>query len=466
VRRSAAAFADGRPREGVEEGAMAALSLGTLGIGGRSAAPRGALRPPMRATMPEAPTGALSGAAADPEALSIARSWIDSFGGGAQAEARAIEVMREQMQGAAPLFRQRLEAAIASVRSRDYVRGERNSFSQGVEEAWPEIYSQPDAPPMRAAPEARQGAEPGQAVDRPMRGGLSSRDTIRAAMEPVSTPQARRASGTVEQIGEADPLYEAGTRRYRARNGIYVDVIPGDDGVAQVQFSPGPNADRANLAEAIQDVTVALQRDMDQHGARVYTMLGHGPQHDRVYRQLLESGAFDPGNGYTLRMNSGAELGDRARAVGEIATGRARPGDYDLDYLLRGPQGADRMPFVELRRTGALGGRPAPSAPALPAPSQAPSGALTRPPVEIGRATDGSVLPVRPREPIRQSMVGGSDDLVAAARFRAPDGGNAGALTRLKEQGFDTTTPLYRGHDGNPSTGHWRASEGMNGEGV
>lgn len=26
--------------------------------------------------------------------------------------------------------------------------------------------------------------------------------------------------------------------------------------------------------------------------------------------------------------------------------------------------------------------------------------------------------------------------------------------------------PLYRGHDGDPSTGHWRASEGMNGEGV
>lgn len=38
------------------------------------------------------------------------------------------------------------------------------------------------------------------------------------------------------------------------------------------------------------------------------------------------------------------------------------------------------------------------------------------PPRLPGRATDGSVLPMRPREPIRQSLVGGSDDLREAAR--------------------------------------------------
>lgn len=46
----------------------------------------------------------------------------------------------------------------------------------------------------------------------------------------------------------------------------------------------------------------------------------------------------------------------------------------------------------------------------------------------------------------------------------APDGGQA--LARLRAEGFDTETPLYRGHQGAPSTGHWRTSEGMQGEGV
>lgn len=110
-------------------------------------------------------------------------------------------------------------------------------------------------------------------------------------------------------------------------------------------------------------------------------------------------------------------------------------------------------------------------------------GALRPPPRQFGTASDGSVMPVRPPEPFRQSMVGGSDDLAEAARpgalRPAPDGSpprpqpsDGGSpevgrpLARLREQGFDTDAPLYRGHDGDPSTGHWRASEGMNGEGV
>lgn len=83
-----------------------------------------------------------------PESLSLARYWIDSFGGGPTAEARAIEVMRGQLQTTGhPAMRQRLEDAIASVGTRDYVRGERNMFSQAVEAAWPEIYAPrvPDA---------------------------------------------------------------------------------------------------------------------------------------------------------------------------------------------------------------------------------------------------------------------------------------------------------------------------------
>lgn len=46
-----------------------------------------------------------------------------------------------------------------------------------------------------------------------------------------------------------------------------------------------------------------------------------------------------------------------------------------------------------------------------------------------GRASDGTVLPVRPSQPFRQSMVGGSDDLREAARPAPvrPDAGGAGA---------------------------------------
>jgi hypothetical protein len=41
----------------------------------------------------------------------------------------------------------------------------------------------------------------------------------------------------------------------------------------------------------------------------------------------------------------------------------------------------------------------------------------TPPPRQIGRASDGSVLPVREPQPFRQSLVGGSDDLREAARL-------------------------------------------------
>ena len=44
----------------------------------------------------------------------------------------------------------------------------------------------------------------------------------------------------------------------------------------------------------------------------------------------------------------------------------------------------------------------------------------TPPPREIGRASDGSVLPIRPAQPFRQSFVGGSRDLNEAAGMQAP----------------------------------------------
>lgn len=51
-----------------------------------------------------------------------------------------------------------------------------------------------------------------------------------------------------------------------------------------------------------------------------------------------------------------------------------------------------------------------------------PSPPLTRPPTDI--APNG--MPIRPRQPFRNSLRGGNDDLAEAAAMRAPDVGNAG----------------------------------------
>jgi hypothetical protein len=141
--------------------------------------------------MPAAPAAPQS----DPEALSLARSWIDSFGGGPSAEARAIEVMREHMQEARnPAWRQRLADAIDSVGSRAYVQGERTSFSQRVEDAWPEIYggaAMPDPsppltrPPTQIAPNGMP-IRPPQPFRNSLRGGNDDLAEA-AAMKPDSS---------------------------------------------------------------------------------------------------------------------------------------------------------------------------------------------------------------------------------------------------------------------------------------
>ena len=62
------------------------------------------------------------------------------------------------------------------------------------------------------------------------------------------------------------------------------------------------------------------------------------------------------------------------------------------------------------------------------------------PPRLPGRATDGSILPLRPREPIRQSLVGGSDDLREAAGMRPAGGGRV--------QAYRGSVVPYEGNNG------------------
>lgn len=87
--------------------------------------------------------------------------------------------------------------------------------------------------------------------------------------------------------------------------------------------------------------------------------------------------------------------------------------------------------------------RPPPRIPRIPRTlPEIPTERLPNAPAHLpGRATDGSVLPIRPPEPIRQSMVGGSDDLAETARMQpaTPPGiirnPNESQLATLAERG-------------------------------
>lgn len=362
VRRSARAFASGDMETGVEEGAMGALGVGTLLAGGRGArAPRPMPdAPPMRA-----PVAAARGT--DPEALSLARSWIDSFGGGPEAEARAISVMSDQLSDPTihPRRRRQLEAAVASVRSRDYVRGERNSFSQRVEEAWPDIYnSAPGA--LRPAPD---GSPPGN-------GDFGQRLFYRQSEYPI------------------DPEQGPNRAVFFTPDASYASEFPRSR-------SPGANVIRteANLREG----SLADLRNPEHQRRVLDALAGDEMAAEHLQRRLRQSA--NNGTGYP-------------------------------DWVIS----ADPAIRDAIERAGFSGvwldeGRAVPSVAVFRASD-----------IRARNAPDGS--PPRPQ---------------------APDGGSQGAgrpLARLREQGFDTDAPLYRGHDGDPSTGHWRASEGMNGEGV
>lgn len=193
VRRGAETLGDVAQAPYQPNAPMRALSgAGELGLGVLGAATfgeMGAMRP--RTAPPRRPTPAAPPAAADPEALSLARSWIDSFGGGPAAEARAIEVMREQLQeGGHPIWRQRLQDAIDSVSSRTYVQGEGNYFSPRVQEALPEIYGGSAAP------------DPSPPLTRPPQ-GASVQSEIRSdgaiELARLSTPFGQRGQGQARQ---------------------------------------------------------------------------------------------------------------------------------------------------------------------------------------------------------------------------------------------------------------------------
>lgn len=85
---------------------------------------------------------------------------------------------------------------------------------------------------------------------------------------------------------------------------------------------------------------------------------------------------------------------------------------------------------------------------------------MTPPPREI--ASNG--MTIRPSEPFRTSLVGGSDDLADAASFGRLPMDEASRTARARDMGFDMDAPLYHGTDQNIDA--FRTNDGWYGNGV
>ena len=230
---------------------------------------------------------------------------------------------------------------------------------------------------------AMGGNDGGQSLGRPGAAAMAPRDVIRQTFRDIATPEARRTYGEnlTPEITDApaDPdtgIRGAQTRNYRFNTSggemwVNVNRMGGAEGAGQpasIRWGfTNRDAPNRNLAEALGNVAVAIQRDMDLFGEPAYEMFGASPAHRRVYQQLMESGAFDAGS-YRSRINSGAQLTERAQAAKEMLMGRFPTGEHTFrnmdeawQWVRRGSD--ERLPFLELRRTDAfnpLSSRPRP----------------------------------------------------------------------------------------------------------
>jgi len=145
-------------------------------------------------------------------------------------------------------------------------------------------------------------------------------------------------------------------------------------------------------------------------------------------------------------MNYMEMTGAPSLARGVQHVGRGEPGEAIPELLMGGlgALGMATLPYGGGAYAAAtrqpMGIRPN-VAQALPEPMPP-----IRPPARLpGRASDGSVLPIRPPEPFRNSMRGGSDDLMDAAR--APDAGSSGGGQALDAGAMTALRRELRDHD-------------------
>lgn len=213
-------------------GGLGLLGTATLpfGSGARAAPPR---IPRIQQAIPEAPPNAGAGQAAD---LGHVRYWVERYGGGPEAEAKAIRDYTDDLSqagwGDGPVWQRRqqdLQAQIAAIRDGSYRQGAANMFSSRVEEAFPDLYRAPRLP--NAPPRL-----PGRATD--------------GSVLPIRPPEPIRQS----LVGGSDDLREATLYRGSQTGGQRGRWMTPDEAAA---------SDYGPVSSASQDTRGALEiRDM------------------------------------------------------------------------------------------------------------------------------------------------------------------------------------------------------------
>jgi hypothetical protein len=208
----------------------------------------------------------------------------------------------------------------------------------------------------------------------------------------------------------------ADNRDFRARRPIVADLLTGTGGALPILATAGGGAapSIANAAAQGSRGLPLLLRQMTEGAAN----------------GALWSGLFAAGN------EDGGDVSQRLQAGNEAMPAGATLGAAAPIAV----NGFSALGSLASRALPRRGGPPMRNV--TPPPEMPPSGGA--PATQMARASDGSVLPVRPAEPFRQSHVGGSEDLRAAARPRPPMD-DAARLAQLREQGFNVDQPLFHG---------------------
>lgn len=271
----------------------------------------GVRQPPMRAREPMGPPDMRP----DTEGRNIARAWIDSFGGGPEAEARAIVVMTERLRETGhPILRQRLQDGIDSVRTRDYVRGARGPFSARVEEAWPDIYgggaTEPPPAPIRTP--AREIGANGLPVSQrqpfrtSLRGGADDLNEAAAMRAPDEAPPAAGSGAGPQQssLGPQRTYTFAGPRGQTYEVQVAPDERAGQavvgfwrqraDGFAP-RLRPHNDLSPGEARGVYREVARLLREDAAQYGRPSYHARGYTGRQSALYRALAEQEGGLPG---------------------------------------------------------------------------------------------------------------------------------------------------------------------------
>lgn len=279
---------------------------------------------------------------------------------------------------------------------------------------------------LTGAPSLARGAqhvgrgEPGEAIPELLMGGLGALGMATlpygggqyaaATRRPMGlAPRVPRASGPtriyrgINQAPDAERAAMLGDRWWHTNPEVASTYAPGADGahvmpgvldegalnMARIDAPPGTNSRSIPVEALPRDIRRALPRGATHANTHEVAAAAEAAGYDGI----SFGGIRDSGYGGAMETYPGFNTGDAGRTVTVFR-----------DNAVRSPFNA----------------APSPLAPPAAEPPVRP------PPRLPGRATDGSVLPVRPREPIRNSLRGGSDDLMSAARS-GPDAGGVRA---------------------------------------